>query len=116
MTVILKKCSRCGELYPEDQLEDWGEFQLCPKCVEFIRKIYPEKIKEASDKIVKIHPHYIAGYGSYDPSTGEVRLKSHCNEAIVETTLTHESIHYVIHKHIGLRACFQYDNIAHIVE
>ena len=45
----LKECAQCGELYPEDEINEYGN---CPLCEEHIQKLKSE-IRETEDSLIK---------------------------------------------------------------
>jgi len=115
-------CDSCGKIFNEDELENWGAYLLCKKCVrEKILNQYPEEAREP-EKILTIRPlselfkqpevatKNIYNLAGYDPATGEIILFI-LTEEDAERVISHEIVHYVIHKLAGLRALYLFDNL-----
>lgn len=65
-----------------------------------------------AQKRYKTSEPYPAYYSYYENRIYLVK----CSEETIEKILTHEILHHIIHKRIGVSAHFAFDNISHIIE
>ena len=93
------------------KVEDWGQFNICKKCAEKTIKEKGDKTEKAFDMEIQ-EPRMIGG-AQYDPKEARLifRTKEEPTLYTWEDLIIHEFIHYLLHKHIGLRCCYQFDNI-----
>lgn len=62
---------------------------------------------------IKIKEPELASGACYDPETGEMTiLKSTEDRYWLCTSINHEFMHYLLHRLVGIRCCYQYDSIS----
>lgn len=99
------KCSHCEQDF--ESLENWGEFNLCVKCLKIYEALPKKPPSEISD--IKIFEPALGHRASYNARTGDTKLMTiHENDALV--CINHEFIHYILHKLISIRCSYQFDN------
>lgn len=105
----MKTCSHCNKEF--DLLEDWGNAQLCKKCANYHRDLIPKKPKNNLNIIIK-NPRFGRG-ASYNPIMSLIELTRNTeDESTLIKYISHETMHYTLHRHIGIQCCYQYDNVS----
>jgi len=120
ITLKLKSCDVCKKIFLKSELEDWGAYKVCKRCAKkYIIDKFPNKPKKEPDKILTIQtlkeaPNKYRNYAGYNPLNSEIHIYV-LKEQDAERVITHEIVHYYTHKIEGLRATFQFDNVAFYV-
>jgi len=98
-----------------EHLENWGQLgMICQDCIKRVYVEYPEKPKKNRADINIAEPK-LGSAGSYWPNTSIIVLRD-LAQFCLESTINHETIHYMVHKTEGLQATYQYDNVAQIID
>lgn len=101
----------CNNCYTHEGTENYGASWLCKKC-ERIVNLIARKTKRLDFKI-QTRKHSIDALMYYDLQ-GHIELNSGDFEGegyTPEQAVSHESVHYAIHKVAGVKASFQFDNL-----
>jgi len=106
----LFKCDFCKEL--REDTEPYGAYRICKDCKENIERKYPKDLVEDSLEL-EIYPPDMRHGGFYCPSQNSIVITSF-EFSVRETimTISHETIHYALHKTIGISECYKFDGIA----
>jgi len=104
----MPKCSQCEKEF--EKLESWGYLKLCESCAKKYREHWPKRPKGKISN-VEIDKPRIVGGAQYVPDSGNTRIRGSNDGNQLFETLNHEVIHFVLHKLIDFRCCYQYDSI-----
>ena len=99
-------CDECGK--ESEKLINWGHLSLCKECSDEWEKTRPNKPPKDNYEVT-FNPEFYH-YAMYEIETGNIVIL-YLPEERVFRTLNHEILHRIIHKIVGLRPCWQYDNI-----
>lgn len=107
------KCDHCGKMVKS--LENWGIINLCKDCVKYYKKELP-KTPPINRGSIKIEKPKKGCWGTYNPTTGEIEFTDKESNQPFEGTINHEFMHYLLHRLMSLRCCYQYDNVKQVVD
>jgi len=108
----MMKCDCCRGEFRFNELENWGHVTLCPECVKYYISELPEKQKSRHMEL-KIKNPLSGRRAEYDPKKGNlVFTGSVTYHDAAEVIINHEFMHYILHKRVGLKTCYQYDCIS----
>ena len=110
-----KICPFCGKLKEDTKI--FGDKRICKSCVDRMEKLFPkEKVKDTAEILlyspIKQEEKHTRTYYS---SKGNIIVLLDPTATIRDTikSISHEFLHYILHKTIGIAVCAQYDNIAY---
>lgn len=103
-------CSRCkGAMQdPGETLEKWGNVNYCGFCANLMRK-YSNGWSDFPEICISEKPRFWVA-AEYDFIYGKIILIK--NHEKITNIISHEIMHHVLFKRVGLEACFKYDNIS----
>ena len=106
----LFKCDFCKEL--REDTEPYGAYRICKGCKKTLEKRYPKEFVEDSVNL-EIYPPDISHGGFYSITQNSIVITD-SKYSVRETikTISHETIHYALHKTIGISECYKFDGIA----
>ena len=101
-----KECWKCGST---KDLENWGNFTLCKKCADHNRKRWSKPPKRGG---MTIKPSTDSD-ATYNPSNGNTELGVFTEDLpSLCVWIQHETTHLILHRLMGIKCCFQYDNMS----
>ncbi len=109
----MKTCSDCEAM--SENLENWGQYALCKRCVKKYRDDFPETSTTDEVEIKFIPKLSNNGAAGYHPRLNSIIFFSVSEERTLEV-INHEVMHWVLHKYRGLKTTYQYDNIHKTVD
>ena len=108
-------CAFCGK--PKEDTKIFGDKRICKSCVVRMEKLFPkERVKDTAEILlyspIKQEEKHTRTYYS---SKGNIIVLLNPTATIRDTikSISHEFLHYILHKTIGIAVCAQYDNIAY---
>ena len=108
-------CVFCGK--PKKDTKIFGDKRICKSCVARMEKLFPkERVKDTAEILlyspIKQEEKHTRTYYS---SKGNIIVLLNSSATVRDTikAITHEFLHYILHKTIGIAVCAQYDNIAY---
>lgn len=104
-------CDQCKQVFEE--LEKWGIISLCYDCARRYERTLPKRAKRKTPDIIFDEPEFPSGNMCYSTTKNTIEIrKIGENEKWLCTALTHEFTHYLLHRLMGVKCTFQYDNIS----
>jgi len=108
-------CVFCGK--PKKDTKIFGDKRICKSCVARMEKLFPkERVKDTAEILlyspIKQEEKHTRTYYS---SKGNIIVLLNSSATVRDTikAITHEFLHYILHKTMGIAVCAQYDNIAY---
>lgn len=107
---MIGNCSHCKV---KAELEDWGGIKLCEKCVELYLLEIPE-VPPKEDVDIKIGTADFIGAGaSYEMCKTNIRISEGIDDMPkLSMWISHEIMHYLLHRMVGVKCCYKYDLIS----
>ena len=108
-------CVFCGK--PKKDTKIFGDKRICKSCVARMEKLFPkERVKDTAEILlyspIKQEEKHTRTYYS---SKGNIIVLLNSSATVRDTikAISHEFLHYILHKTMGIAVCAQYDNIAY---
>jgi len=107
-------CNGCKKTFNIEDTVNYGIFRLCRKCDKYYQQFNKPKNEP---ELHVMAPPISTSAAFYNVENSNIFIvdiedKEHEIKDIVES-ISHETIHYVIHKLQGIRACYGYDYYSH---